>query len=96
MVMKNWDPSEVLDLSEVVELLLSCTLTVGVFSSIGHAQQAFFGMLQLEVLVGKFVAVDGFATRAIALGKVTTLNHEALDDPMEGRALIAETLLAGG
>lgn len=34
------------------------------------------------------------AAGAVALGEVTTLNHEVLDDTVERRALIAKTLLA--
>ena len=33
---------------------------------------------------------------AVALGEVTTLNHELLDDAVEGRPLVAKALLAGG
>ena len=38
----------------------------------------------------------GLATGAIALGEVTTLDHELLDDTVEGRALVTEALLASG
>lgn len=34
------------------------------------------------------------ATSTIALGEVSTLNHELLDDTVELRALITESLLA--
>ena len=36
------------------------------------------------------------ATSTVALGEVTTLDHELLDDTVECRALIAVALLAGG
>jgi hypothetical protein len=36
------------------------------------------------------------ATSAVTLGKVTTLDHELLDDAVEGRALVTEALLASG
>ena len=52
-------------------------------------------MLQLEVLVGELLAVDGLATGAVATGEVTALEHELGDDAVEGRALVAEALLAG-
>jgi hypothetical protein len=51
-------------------------------------------VLQLEVLVGELVAVDGLATSAVALGEVTALDHEVLDDTVEGRALVTKALLA--
>lgn len=39
-------------------------------------------------------ALTRLATSAIALGEVTTLDHELLDNTMEGGALIAKALLA--
>ena len=32
--------------------------------------------------------------RTVVVGEVTTLDHEVLDDTVEGRSLIAEALLA--
>lgn len=52
-------------------------------------------MLQLEVLVGELVAVDGLAASAVALGEVTALDHEVLDDTVEGGTLVTKALLAG-
>ena len=49
----------------------------------------------LEVLVGKLLAVDALAAGTIATGEVTALYHELLDDTVETGALIAEALLAG-
>jgi hypothetical protein len=68
-------------------------------------------VLELEVLIGKFGAIDRLSARAIALGevaseelvleenilvsdKLTTLDHELLDDAVECGALITEALLA--
>lgn len=51
-------------------------------------------MLQLEVLVGELLAVDGLAAGAIATGEVTTLKHELRDDTVEFGALVSKTLLA--
>ena len=36
----------------------------------------------------------GLATSAVTLGEVTTLDHKVLDDTVERRALVTETLLA--
>ena len=58
-------------------------------------QKVLFGVLQLEVLVGELVAVNALAASAIALGEVTTLDHELLDNTVEAGALVAEALLAG-
>lgn len=37
----------------------------------------------------------GLATGAVALGEVTALDHELLDDTVEGRTFISESLLPG-
>ena len=68
--------------------------TVGVAAGVGHAEQAFLGVLQFEVLVLEAVAVDGLATGTITLGEVAALNHEALDNAVETRTLVAEALFA--
>ena len=58
-------------------------------------QKVLLGVLQLEVLIGELVAVDALAASAVALGEVTALDHELLDNTVEVGALIAEALLAG-
>ena len=47
--------------------------------------------LTLELL-----AVDRLSTGTVTAGEVATLEHEVGDDTVEGRALVAETMLAGG
>ena len=47
-------------------------------------------MLQLEILVLKFLAVYGLATSSIAFGEITTLNHELLNNAVEARAFVGE------
>lgn len=49
-------------------------------------------MLLLKILVGKLLAVDGLASRAITCRKVTALDHELLDDAVEQTALIVQRL----
>ena len=70
--------------------------TVGVLASVGHGQQALLRVLELEVLVGEFLAVDALAAGAVTVREVAALEHEVLDDAVEGRALVAEALLASG
>merc|ERR1719453_2785280 len=53
-------------------------------------------MLELEVLILEFLAVDGLSTSAVPLGEVASLEHEVLDHPVELRSLIAKALLPGG
>ena len=67
---------------------------VGVGARVGHGQKTRAIMLQGEVLVGEFVAVDGLSTRTIVVREVATLEHEVRDDAMERRALVAEPFLA--
>ncbi len=52
-------------------------------------------MLDVEALVLELVPVDGFATSAVTVGEVTSLDHEILDDSVEAETLVTETLLAG-
>ena len=52
-------------------------------------------MRQVEVLVRKLLAVDRLATRAVAVGEVTALEHEVWDDAVEFAALVAEAARAG-
>jgi hypothetical protein len=56
----------------------------------------------LEVLIFELRAVNALSACAIALCEITSLDHEALDDAVEARALVvewlaslADTLLAG-
>lgn len=46
---------------------------VGVLSAIGHGKYAWARVPDVEALVFKLVAIDGFTSRAIAFGDVTTL-----------------------
>jgi len=65
---------------------------VRVLASVGHGEHARARVLQLEVLVSKLSAVDGLAARAVALGEVTTLEHEVLDHTVENAALEVQGL----
>jgi len=68
--------------------------SVGVGAGIGHGKDSRSGVLLDEVFIGKFVAVDGLASGAVASGKVAALAHEPGDDAMESRALVSEAFLA--
>jgi len=68
--------------------------SVGILSGVGHRHKTLLGVLQLEVLIGKLVTVDGLSTSAITICEVTTLNHEVLDDTVEARTLISITFLS--
>jgi len=49
---------------------------VGVRSSISHGKETGLGVLQCEVLVCEFLAVDGLSTSSVPSGEVTSLQHE--------------------
>ena len=49
---------------------------VGVLSCVGHGEDTGLGVLELEVLVLKLLAVDRLSTGTVAAGEVTTLEHE--------------------
>ena len=49
-------------------------------------------MLELKVLILELGTVDGLAASAIALSKVSTLDHELLDDSVEDGALVVQRL----
>ena len=49
-------------------------------------------MREPDTLIVEFVTVDGLAASAILVGDVTTLHHEALNDPVEDVALVMKSL----
>jgi len=57
---------------------------VGVWTSIGHREKEWLGVLELEVLIGKLLAVDALAAGAVLARKVAALDHELRDDAVEG------------
>jgi len=67
---------------------------VGVLAGICHRQEACFGVLQDKVFVVKLAAVDGEGAAAIAVGDVSSLDQEVLDDPVEQAALVAFAFVA--
>lgn len=52
-------------------------------------------MGQLEVLVFKSRAVDGFAAGAVMVGEITALAHEVRYDPVEAASLVTKASLSG-
>lgn len=46
------------------------------------------------VLTSELLSVNGLSTGAVALGEVTSLQHEVGDDTVEARALVSESVLA--
>lgn len=71
------------------------SIDVRVGAGVGHGENTGTGVLELEVLIGEGLAVDGLATSTVVSGEVTTLEHELGDHTVEGGAGIAEALLTG-
>lgn len=67
---------------------------VGSRSSIGHGENARLGVLQSEVFVLEFVAVDGLSTGSVVVCEVSSLAHEVRDHSVEAAALVAESFLS--
>jgi hypothetical protein len=53
-------------------------------------------MLDGEVFVRKLLAIDGLPASTVALGEISTLDHELRDDTVEAGAFVAEAILEGG
>ncbi len=52
---------------------------VGVGTSVGHGEDTFASVLQVEVLVFELVAIDGLSTSAVVVGEITALAPTGLD-----------------
>jgi len=61
---------------------------IGVWSRIGHGQKEWAVVLQLEVLVGELLSVDGATASAIVAREVTALEHEVGNDTVESAVLV--------
>ena len=66
---------------------------IGVGSSVGHGEESYLVVLQLEVLISEFGSVDRFSSSAVVVGEVSSLEHELGDDSVEAWSGIAEALL---
>lgn len=68
--------------------------SVGVGTSIGHREGSGGTVLDLEVLVFELLAVDGLSSGSIAIGEVSSLEHELRNHSVEDGALVAEAFFA--
>ncbi len=53
---------------------------------ISHGQKKWLFMMDLEVLVFKLLAIDGFASSSITGSEISALDHELLDHSVEDGA----------
>ena len=56
--------------------------------------QTWAGVRQCEVLIGKLGTIDGLATSAIVVGKISTLAHKARNHTMEWAAFKPKALFS--
>lgn len=66
---------------------------IGVWPGVGHGQKTNLVVLEFEVLVGEFVAVDGFAACAVVVREVSTLKHEIGNHAVEDAALVVTSFV---
>ena len=68
--------------------------TICVGASICHGQDARTCMLQNEILIIKFLAIDGLATSTIMACEVTTLAHKSQDYSVKAGTFITKSFLS--
>jgi len=65
---------------------------VGVFARVGHGQESWTIVPQLEVLILELLTVNALTAGAVMSGEITALTHEVFDDPVEGTAFVVKWL----
>lgn len=60
------------------------------WTGIRHRKQERLCVLQLKVLILEFHSINTLTTSSIASRKVSTLNHELLDDSVEAGAFVGQ------
>ena len=68
--------------------------TICVGASICHGQDARTCMLQNEILIIKFLAIDGLATSTIMACEVTTLAHKSRNYSVKAGTFITKSFLS--
>lgn len=69
------------------------SIRVGACVRHGKVHRGF--VLELEVLVGKLFTVNALASSAVAIGKVSSLEHEVGDDSVEDRSFVVKGFSLG-
>jgi len=68
--------------------------TVRVGTGVGHREQSWFVVLQLEVLIVKTFSVDRTPASPVMSREIAALQHEIRDDPMKRTFRVSETVLS--
>ena len=66
--------------------------SVSAWTGVGHGQNSFAHMCQVEVFVFKPVAIDALPTCAVTVSEVTALAHELWDDAVKRATLVVQRL----
>lgn len=66
--------------------------TIRVLSSISHRKKSGSSVLQLEVLIGELLTIDGLTSSSISIREISALDHEAGNDTVENRTLVVKGL----
>eukprot|EP00538_Stauroneis_constricta_P007049 CAMPEP_0119545972 /NCGR_PEP_ID=MMETSP1352-20130426/570_1 /TAXON_ID=265584 /ORGANISM="Stauroneis constricta, Strain CCMP1120" /LENGTH=213 /DNA_ID=CAMNT_0007590611 /DNA_START=130 /DNA_END=771 /DNA_ORIENTATION=- len=69
--------------------------SVGVWSGVGHAENSWASVLELEVFIGELSSVDGLSSGSVVVGEITSLAHESWDDAVEDGSSVSVSVLAG-
>ena len=67
--------------------------TVGVWTGVGHRERSQSTVIDFKVFIVEFCPIDRLPASSIAFSKVSSLTHEAGDDPVECGILESITLL---
>lgn len=62
---------------------------IGIPAAVGHCQEARRIVLERKVLIAECVSINACDTGAIALHKITALNHEILNDSVKAGTFVA-------
>mmetsp|Transcript_16340 Transcript_16340/g.31884 ORF Transcript_16340/g.31884 Transcript_16340/m.31884 type:complete len:211 (+) Transcript_16340:258-890(+) len=68
--------------------------SVGVGPGVGHGEDSFALVLEIKVLVGELLPINGLSTSSIMVGEISSLAHETGDDTVERASGVSESLLA--
>jgi len=67
--------------------------SIGVRTSIGHGEEEWAVVLQLEVLILELLTVNALSASTIVTSEIASLKHEVGNHTMEGGALVATNLV---
>merc|ERR1712183_1203955 len=68
--------------------------SIGVLACVCHTEPSFSVMFQFEVLIGKFLTVDGLASGTVPFSEISSLDHEGFDDSVELAVLVSESFFS--